>query len=107
LKEALTYAPGAPGEMNWGGGARNPLAPAEAAADDAKASLEQLNATVKPVVDLSSLAAAEQMVDRLLGGLAQVGALAADAAGTIGSARVSALGATQRGNFTFGGVSGE
>jgi hypothetical protein len=68
-------------------------------ADEGKAALDQLNATVKPEVDLSSIDAAIAKIMQLRDGLAGLGRL--------GAGPVSSLGATQRGRFTFGGVSGE
>lgn len=62
----------------------------EAAA--AKTSLNQLNATVKPDVDLSALDAAIARIAQVRDGLASLG--------RIGGASVPSLGSTQRGSFT-------
>jgi hypothetical protein len=66
--------------------------------DEAKAALDQLNATVKPDVDLSALDAAIAKITQLRNGLASLGRMGGS---------IPALGATQRGHFSYGGVSGE
>ena len=54
-------------------------------ADSAKASIEGLNVTARPTVDVASLQAAEAFVDRLLAKLAQVGSSAAGASSAVRS----------------------
>jgi len=70
-------------------------------ADEAKAALDALNGTVKPDVDLSALDAAIARIAQVRDGLASLGRFGG------GLASSPSLGATQRGRFTFGGVSGE
>jgi hypothetical protein len=61
-------------------------------ADEGKAALDQLNATVKPDVDLSSIDAAIAKIMQLRDGIASLG--------RVGVGSVPSLGATQRGSFT-------
>jgi hypothetical protein len=61
-------------------------------ADAGKAALDQLNATVKPDVDLSALDAAIARIAQVRDGLASLG--------RFGGGSVPSLGATQRGSFT-------
>ncbi|MGA2491840.1 MAG: hypothetical protein ABSF67_02690 [Roseiarcus sp.] len=75
------------------------LVPLKPKADEAKAALDALNAVVKPDVDLSALDAAIARIAQVRDGLAALGRL--------GAGSVPSLGSTQRGHFTFGGVSGE
>lgn len=85
------------------------LADIKLAAEGGKAVLGELNATVKPQVDPSSIHEAHQALLSFLADFERVGIAARSLPSSFSGARVSipALGKTQRGNFTFGGVSGE
>ena len=76
-------------------------------ADESKAVLDALNSTFKPEVDTSSLQSALQLAQALFEQLSRVGAAAGALPSTMRMAPVPSLGATQRGRFTYGGVSGE
>jgi hypothetical protein len=82
------------------------LAEVKFAAEGGKAVLDSLNATVRPMVDTSDIARARSELQAFLADLARAGSLMSGLnAG--GRASISPLGKTQRGNFSFGGVSGE
>lgn len=107
----------APMPQGWGGAAGGlpvgQIAELKAKADEAKPSLDALNTTVKPQIDMSSVNEALSTVTRLLAELSKVGGVAQGAqsaaqraSGTV-RAGVPALGATTRGHFGTSGVQGE
>lgn len=82
------------------------LSDVKPAADEGKAALDALNATVRPQVDTSDITRARGELQAFLDDLARAGSL------TVGPRARSVgppptLGATVRGSFTYGGVSGE
>jgi len=76
------------------------------AADEGKAALDALNATVRPQVDTSDITRARGELQAFLADLARAGSLMGGL-GTRSVGPTPSLGATQRGYFTYGGVQGE
>ncbi len=81
---------------------------AKTAAEGAKTALGELNATVKPQVDASSIEQAHEALLSFLADLSKAGVLARALPGSFSGARASipSLGKTSRGAFSTGGVGG-